>query len=1219
MTSTSILHRESQSRGRATSETIAAVRQLSSVLAIFSVSFLIQESTVIAQDPTEFFESRIRPVLITHCYECHSQESASPRGGLKLDSREAVLSGGDSGVTLVSGKPEESLIISALKYDGLEMPPAGKLPDDVIADFETWIRMGAPDPRTDHPEARTPAPATNRADESFWAFQLPQKHTPPSVRQANWVRDDIDRFILARLESAGLTPAPAADRRTLIRRMYFDMTGLPPEPSVVDAFVQDSSPHAIEKMVDELLASPHYGERWARYWLDLARYAEDQAHTFKARMYPQAWLYRDWVVQSLNSDMPYNEFLRLQIAGDRLEIADKHRHRAALGLFALGPVYYQDNGEQDKALADEWDDRLDVLMRGTQAITVSCARCHDHKYDPITMQDYYGLAGIFASSDYQEVPAVPDEVVQARRQAEVALKDQELQINTFLATTAPAARLKMVSKIPEYLRAASSLVSTSSQPVDDSKISESAKQHALNAELLKRWTIWLRNDPAFGAVGKDRPWIGRWQALMLSDASAGFDQLAEEWVTTVERLLPQREELRAVYGDGVAFIAPEDRVNVEPGIVPLGNLFDDSSGAILASAVTTDPFRSTARPNGLGVHRIAQGWGKSTQIAEGIQFDFGPLGSDSRQHGDITNDGWSVEGGIRTTGQRCAANIGRTEQGIGMHANALITFDLDELRKAGQLLPSVPAKFVVDRAGLNDDSLGANSSVHIAVLVSKAPNQRNVFDSIIAGYINGQPHRVSENDTVYAFADPVPEPLRSDGRFTSFEVPLSEEARYLTIVVTGAQISEDENTISSDHAVLSGARLIFDIEQPLEAAFAATTAVEQLTPEQQKQQELDARFLSELFDERGVLAMPVNSIEPLLSESESGNLQNLKTTLDQRKAAVEAISIPQAHSLTDGTIRDLNIYLAGDPKKKGPAAPRGFPAILSSGSAPAISPSSSGRMEMADAMTSLSNPLTARVIVNRIWAGHFGTGIVRTLNNFGQLGDRPSHPELLDTLSVELIESGWSLKSLHRRILLSATYQQSSSNPAASSGANPSSADPSSVDPDNRLLWKMNRRRLEVEPWRDAVLAVSGQLNREPGGPSSELNGDHRRRTLYGYVSRHRLNDLLRLFDFPDPNLTAGERSVTTVPLQQLFVLNSDFMVGQSKTLAARVQREAETDEAQIERLFNLCFGRSPSEAELALGREFLQYGDPQSADQMSPLEQYCLALLGTNEFAYLD
>ncbi|MBL8820488.1 MAG: DUF1553 domain-containing protein [Planctomyces sp.] len=1180
------------------------------VFQLFSLSFLIHESTVVAQDPAEFFESRIRPVLITHCYECHSQESASPRGGLKLDSREAVLNGGDSGASLVSGKPEESLIISAMKYDGLEMPPAGKLPDNVVADFETWIRMGAPDPRTDHPEARTPAPATNRADESFWAFQLPQKHTPPAVRQDNWVRNDIDRFILARLESAGLHPAPTADRQTLIRRMYFDMTGLPPEPSVVDRFVQDGTPDAVERMVDELLASPHYGERWARYWLDLARYAEDQAHTFKARMYPQAWLYRDWVVQALNEDMPYNQFLKLQIAGDRLDVADKHRHRAALGLFALGPVYYQDNGEQDKALADEWDDRLDVLMRGTQAITVSCARCHDHKYDPVSMKDYYGLAGIFASSEYEEVPAVPEEVVNARRQAESALKDQELRIQTFLAATAPAARLKMVSKIPDYLRAASSLVNSSNQPVDDAKINDAAKQHALNNELLKRWTMWLRNDPAFGAVGTERPWINRWQSVSAAaESSTEIDQLAREWVSAIEQLLPKRESLRTAYGDGVAFISPEDRVTVEPGVVPLGNLFDDNTGALLASAVSTDPFRSKARANGLAIHRIAQGWGKSAQIVDGVQFDFGPLGSDMRQHGEITNDGWSAEGGIRTIGQKCASNIGRTEQGIGMHANALITFDLDELRKSGQLHPSVPARFLVDRAGLNDDSLGANSSVHIAVLVSKTPNQRNVFDSVIAGYINGQPHRVTENDTVYAFADPIPEPLKSDGRFISFEVPIPEDARYLTIAVTGAQISEEENTISSDHAVLSGARIVFAVEPPPETAVASQTVEEELTPEEQRQRELDARFLSELFDERGILAMPVESIDSLLTVTESRSLKELRTTLDQKKSAVEAIQIPQAHSLTEGSIRDLNIYLAGDPKKKGPAAPRGFPAILASGSVPAVAPTSSGRMELADAIVAPSNPLTARVIVNRIWAGHFGTGIVRTLNNFGQLGDRPSHPELLDTLAVELMESGWSLKSLHRRILLSATYQQSSSN---------SSVSPD-VDPDNRLLWKMNRRRLEVEPWRDAVLAVSGQLNRVPGGPSSELNGDHRRRTLYGYVSRHRLNDLLRLFDFPDPNLTAGERSVTTVPLQQLFVLNSDFMVGQARTLAARVQQEADTEEIQIERLFKLCFGRNPTQDERTLGREFLQYGDPQSTDRMTPLEQYCLALLGTNEFAYMD
>ena len=367
--------------------------------------------------------------------------------------------------------------------------------------------------------------------------------------------------------------------------------------------------------------------------------------------------------------------------------------------------------------------------------------------------------------------------------------------------------------------------------------------------------------------------------------------------------------------------------------------------------------------------------------------------------------------------------------------------------------------------------------------------------------------------------------------------------------------------------------------------------------------------MSELFDDSGVLGLPAEQIGSLLDGEPAAALAAMAKELESRKNSSDAIKVSMAHSLNDGTGRDLKINLAGDPKKQGDLAPRGFPAILTSGQRKAFETNGSGRRELADAIASEDNPLTARVMVNRVWAGHFGSGVVRTVSNFGELGDRPSHPELLDFLAMSLMESDWSLKQLHRQIMLSATYQQSTSSDASNMES----------DPENRLLWRMNRRRLEVEPWRDAVLSVSGQLNSEVGGPSSELNDSHRRRTLYGYISRHRLNDLLRLFDFPDPNITAGERTVTTVPLQQLFVLNSDFMVSQSRSFAARLQKDAATDQMRIDRAFGLLFGRPPTVDERATAVEFLEESPTADGDKLSPLEQYCLALLGTNEFAYVD
>ncbi len=1164
----------------------------------------------------EFFEAKIRPVLIEHCYECHSGDQSTPKGGLRLDLRASILEGGDSGAALIAGKPADSLLLQAIRYEGLEMPPKGKLPASIIADFEQWIQNGAADPRTEH-AARKSTGVDYQKGLEFWAFKPPVRPTLPDVAGDARVYTDVDRFVLDELKKQGLTPATPADRRTLIRRVYFDLTGLPPEPEVVDSFVNDARPDAYAKLVDQLLASPHYGERWGRYWLDLARFAEDQAHTFQARMYPQGYLYRDWVIKAFNDDMPYDQFLRLQIAGDLLDVPDAWQHRPALGLFALGPVYYQDNGEQEKAQADEWDDRIDTLMRGTQALTAACARCHDHKYDPISMSDYYGLAGVFASSDYHEVPSVSDEVVAARAKADRAVQEKQLEIDRLRIAQAPTARQKLLPSIPDYMNAAVQLLRV---PGGDRKkrAADLAKPKNLNADLIHRWAAWLTEEKGSGALHLSRSYLNDWRSaremLIKANGDAASQdkivlELAKQLQSRADNALPQRDVLRQQFGEQFAFVSAEDRSVVVPGVIPLGNLFDDRKGTSLSSALMTDPFRSQASAGSLGVDRVAYGWGGTTEIAPGVQFDFSSIGSDSRRHGAVTNDGWSDEGGIRTLGMSCAASIGRTEQGIGMHANALITFDLNEIRRAGLIPASETLTFKVDRAGINDDSFGVGSTVHIAAIVSKPQSKSSEFDSIIASYLDGKPSPIEENDAVYSFSGEMPPAIGSDGRFVSFDVIIPPEAHSLTIAVTGAQISATENTISSDHAVLSNVRIEFPAASAQTAETLPLPSLDQLPEAERQRMEEDATLLSELLDDRGVLGLPVDQIDSLLEGETADQLTRHKDSLAELKKAAEAIRIPVAHSLAEGTARDVPIYMAGDPHKKGPMAARSFPAVLTTGQRQAFATKGSGRLELANAIASKDNPLTARVIVNRIWAGHFGRGLVGTLSNFGQLGERPSHPQLLDYLAMELMDNGWSLKSLHRTILLSATYQQSSDGAASNA----------EIDPDNRYLWKMNRRRLEVEPWRDSVLSVSGQLVREIGGASSELDGGNRRRTVYGSISRHRLNDLLRLFDFPDPNITSGERSVTTVPLQQLFVLNSDFMVNQARSLAGRLNREASSDADRVDRLFALLFGRRPTDDEKVAAMEFLQPSNPNSSDGLSRLEQFCLAMLGTNEFAYVD
>jgi hypothetical protein len=1203
------------------------------VLAIFSLLGISLMTAVAADAPDsagiEFFETKIRPVLVEHCYKCHSDQIKTPKGNLRLDTRDAISAGGDSGPAVVPGKPDESPLLSALKYEDTQMPPKGKLPAAVIADFQKWIEIGAPDPRSGAASKNLAGKPKQIAPNELWSLQKPIAHKPPEVKQSGLVKNEIDRFILKKLEEKSMHPAQPADKRTLLRRAWFDLVGLPPSPDTVENFVKDNSPNAFEKALDELLASRHYGERWGRYWLDLARFAQDQAHTFKARMYPNGWLYRDWIVSALNDDMPYDKFLKYQIAADLINPPDVYKHRAALGLFALGPVYYQDNGEKDKAMADEWDDRLDTLMRGTQAMTVACARCHDHKYDPISMADYYGLSGIFASSDYAEEPSVPAEVVDSRSRADQAVADQKLKIDAFSAAHIGSARLSLAKQIPDYMVAAWQVISD--QKTDKSKknkkyFEQKAAAAKLHPVLLERWTNLLLAEKDF-AENKNKPrdylaeWTafrktnasgkapGEWQPGQSADAEARVRQMGRSMEELAVKQAAHRHELLKYYGENFAIVKEADRYQPKAGEVPLGNLFDDSKGTSLSSAVASDPFKAVATENSLGVTKLANGWGKSVAVAEGIRIDFSEIGSDKHAHGQVTNDGWSNEGGISTTGKKTKADLSRTEQGIGMHANALMTIDLDEIRRSGILPQGMPMSFKVDRAGINDDSLGAGADVNIGVVLSKPHTKRSEYDAIVAAWLNGQPAKVIENDTLYHFKPNGSPPLKADGKFVAFDIAIPPSARYLTIVVTGARSSETENTISSDHAVLSGARLTFDpaaVQLTANDQKEATEGVQKIDPSKMAN---EARFLSELFDDRGVLGLPPADIEPYLQKDDARAFASLKADLSRLEKAASTINITNAHTLREGTRRDLNIYMAGDPKKQGSRAPRGFPASFLASNSARPQVAGSGRKELAEAITSTDNPLTARVVVNRVWAGHFGAGIVKTLTNFGQLGDRPSHPELLDYLALDFMAHGWSLKRLHKQIMMSYTYQQASTGEQSND----------QVDPENRLLWRANRRRLEIEPWRDAVLAISGKLDTTYGGQSSELTDSNVRRTIYGYVSRHRLNELLRLFDFPDPNITAGERTVTTVPLQQLFVLNSNFMISQAQAFAGRLQKEAPADdEARIRRAFALLFGRSPEKGELESSLAFLKSGAAKD-DRLTPLEQFCLAMLGTNELVYVD
>jgi hypothetical protein len=452
----------------------------------------------------EFFETRIRPVLAQQCFACHTN---SAMGGLQLDSRENLLHGGKSGPALMAGDPDKSLLITALRQTSeLKMPKGGRLTDAEIADFVTWVKDGAAWPLEQAPPKTGPGYRITEAQRKFWSFQPLAHPVPPEVKDRAWAKTDIDRFIFARLEKEGLKPAPLADRRALIRRVTYDLIGLPPTLDEVRAFEADKSPNAYEKVVDRLLASQHYGETWARHWLDVVRYGEDDYRLAKKpdriEPYDFAYTYRDWVIQSLNTDMPYDLFVKSQLAGDQLDESVRAKTIPGLGMNGLGVWQFVDNPPAIER-SDEWNDKVDVTSKAFLGLTVGCARCHDHKYDPIPTKDYYSLASVFASSSYHAYPLAPKAEVDEYDRQKKELDEKQKALKTFIEQATEMTAQTFFAQTEEYMlaawRVANEKHATVNSVADDCK---------LDSEMLERWVRFLQKKPT------NYGYLQSWQEMM---------------------------------------------------------------------------------------------------------------------------------------------------------------------------------------------------------------------------------------------------------------------------------------------------------------------------------------------------------------------------------------------------------------------------------------------------------------------------------------------------------------------------------------------------------------------------------------------------------------------------------------------------------------------------------------------------------------------------------
>jgi len=807
------------------------------IATLLTIGSVLLRPAPAAADPQgiKFFETKIRPVLAMHCYKCHGAKKQESE--LRLDTYPALIKGGATGAAVAPNEPDQSLLIHAIEYEDeeLQMPPKRRLAEQVIKDFKHWINIGAP-----HPDAnKRPATTADNPDQDkpLWSLQKLQRSPLPAIQNTTWPTNSIDHYVLAQLEARGLQPAPVADKSTLIRRLALDLTGLPPSTDQVREFLADPSPQAYCRLIDTLLASPAYGERWGRHWLDVARYADSNGLDENIA-HGNAWRYRDYVIQAFNTDKPFDHFIHEQLAGDLLPDKVSAQQRAArltaTGFLALGPKVLAE-GDVQKMEMDIIDEQIDTIGRAFMGLTFGCARCHDHKFDPISTEDYYGLAGILKSTR--------------------------------------------------------------------------------TMESFKR--------------------IARWHENPL--ASAKEQQAHQQRTETITKLKAQIKQL------------PDE-------------------------------------------------------------------------------------------------------------ANKQLSATL----KAGTPLPKDAA--------------------------SKYP------------------------------------------------------------AATRKQLA--------------------DLEKQ-------RVKLEKKTPE-----------------------------------------------------------LPTAMGVQDQEVQNVKVHIRGSYLKLGKEVPRRVPEMFVSATRPVFPPDQSGRLQLASWLTTSDHPLTSRVIANRVWRWHFGRGLVAATDNFGHLGDLPTHPQLLDHLALGLMDRQWSIKRLHRWIVSSSTYQMSSRHDAKAI----------QVDPENRLWWRFDIRRLEAESLRDTLLATSGLLDRRSGGSmlhvaNREFFFDHtsidktnyknHRRSVYLPVVRNNLYEMFQLFDYNDASVLNGNRNTSTVAPQALFLMNSSFMQEVTEQLAR--QLKSSTSFAQtITTLYQRIYARSPSPAELQRCQRYLaafrnkppvNTTDP-AAVPMDPefraWQSLCHVLLMSNEFIYV-
>lgn len=1088
-------------RGHNHNPTRALLRGLAAAL----VGMTLYASVAVCADEDqagyEFFERRIRPMFVEQCGRCHGADLAEPKGGLRFDSQESLLIGGDRGPAIVPGDADHSLLLQSVRHDpevDLKMPQGrDPLSKEAIADLAEWIDMGTPWP------ANTTVPSSSSEGEgsSEWAFQPVGNPPVPEVKDSQWAQTAVDRFILRRLEAEGLSPAAAADRRTLIRRATFDLTGLPPTPEEVAAFVADTSPDAYARLIDRLLSSPHYGERWARHWLDLVGYAETDGNEYDPDK-PDAFRYRDYVIEALNIDLPYDQFLREHLAGDLLDEprltldGSQLASPVATTFYWLGDVQ---NVPVDEAMAvaNQVERQLDVIGKAFLGLTVACARCHDHKFDPISTEEYYGLAGFIYSSQRihrsidspARLQAIEEHVTEMR-----ALRQEIAALSGRAVVTTQREALGMTA---EYLLAASPLLNDGETPAGAD---------------IERVALQQKLDPAT---------LGRWCAL-LSKASTNRDPIFYPWVRLADQS-PERIARRAeALGSSMANVTFP-----VPGEMPGQALFED-------------------------FERASYGNWKSI----GPAFEGGPA-----------HDAPATLQGVQGSGYASSGELSDVLTGRLLSDPVPVPKPFINILIAGGEFPS--------RACLNGIIFGQRLPELTATGDGTGRMRLVSFDV----------RNIIGREICFELVDEVRDPggwIAVDQIFFSDEEPQMPDPQPNSAVA--AFLTQPGLSNATELAQRYEDALVAALDKWLEDLESDPQAI---GLDDDSQEQLRGFALSEENP------LSTHGAADVASEEVRTNLVELQQRLERLERSFPHTAT--ALIAAEGEPQDVPVHISGQPGNAGDIAPRGVPNCCDAEADVSESLAGSGRSFLADRIASAENPLTARVMVNRLWKYHFGQGLVGTPDNFGFQGELPSHPELLDYLATQFVESGWSLKAMHRLIMLSATYQQ----------GNQVTSDAQQLDPANRLLHHMAPRRLEAECVRDAILLVSGNLNEQLYGPSVKLyitpymegrslpevsgplDGD-RRRSIYLELRRNHLPSMLTSFDLPKPATTAGRRATSALPTQALVMLNNEFVHQQAVAWAASLEQLPDDRAIRIRHLYEQALARAPDEDEQQWAAEFI-------------------------------